>query len=195
MGVDLSFQSEELAALICILEFLTFRKGVFPVLPVGHTLIDKGDHCTHDTTIEDRPPLHIGPGDATQSDHICKYVESPIYRTDIHQIEKRQHEPDPLKQVSRRRIAVFDHHRKGAEYTINQEKVYTTGGKTLEKTRKGAKDAGAENQQVHKQDVGHHDPYKNHRFLTAVALYRHQAKVTISHNRWFAGQMNWPNDG
>ena len=58
MRIDLPLQAQQLATLIGILQFFTLRQGVLPVFPVGHPFIDKGDHGTHNTTIQNGPPYH-----------------------------------------------------------------------------------------------------------------------------------------
>jgi hypothetical protein len=107
-----------------------------------------------------------------------KKVEGPKHRTDIHQVEKRQHKPDPLKEVTVTWIPVFDNYGDGAENAIDEKKIDAAGGETFKKTRKRIKNAGAENEQVHKQDIGDYNPYKNQWLLTAVSLDRHGTKVT-----------------
>jgi len=107
-------------------------------------------------------------------------VKGAIHSAYIHQVEKRQHEPDTLEEVAGAGIPVFDDNGYGSEYAINNKKVHAAGEETLDKTGKRSKNTSTENQQVHEQDVGGHDPCKNHGLFTTIALYRHGAKVGYS---------------
>ena len=102
-----------------------------------------------------------------------KDVKGTIHSTDIHQIEKWQHQPDALEEIPGSRITVFDDDRQRSENSIDDEKIDGTGEKALEKTSDGSENAGAKNEQVHEHDIWRDDPYKDHGFLTAVALYGH----------------------
>jgi len=106
-------------------------------------------------------------------------VKGTIHSTDIHQIEKGQHQPDPLEEVPRSGIAVLDDDRQRSENGIDDKKISCASQETPEKTSYGPKNAGAKDEQVHEHDVWRDDPYKDHGFLTAVALYGHLVKVTI----------------
>ena len=169
--IDLALQSEDFTTLICVFKFFTFRKGIFPVFPVGHPFIDKGDYRTHDTSIKDRPPEHFRFWDASKEDHMGKNVKCAKYSADIHKIKKWQHEPDSLKQIACPGIPVFDEHSYRSEYAIDDKKVNCTREETLDKTGKRTKNAGTKNEEVHKQDIGRYDPCKNQWFLTTVPLY------------------------
>ena len=61
-------------------------------------------------------------------------VKGTIHSTDIHQIEKGQHQPDPFEEVPRSGIAVLDDDRQRSENSIDDEKIDGTGEKALEKT-------------------------------------------------------------
>ena len=39
------------------------------------------------------------------------------------------------------------------------------------------KDTSTEHEEVHKDDVRHHDPHEDERFLVAIPFYTHMAKV------------------
>ena len=104
-------------------------------------------------------------------------VKGTIHSTDIHQIEKGQHHPDPLEEVPRSGIAVLDDDRQRSENGIDDKKISCASQETPEKTSYGPKNAGAKDEQVHEHDVWRDDPYKDHGFLTAIALYGHCTKV------------------
>jgi hypothetical protein len=95
----------------------------------------------------------------------------------IQQIEERQHEPHPFKEVTRSRIPVFDKDCQRAKDSIRYKKVNSAGKKALNKTWKGTEYAAAKNEQVYKQDVGGDDPGKNDWLPATIALYPHTAKV------------------
>ena len=50
-------------------------------------------------------------------------VKGTIHSTDIHQIEKGQHQPDPLEEVPRSGIAVLDDDRQRSENGIDDKKI------------------------------------------------------------------------
>jgi hypothetical protein len=94
-------------------------------------------------------------------DMVAKKIKGTIYSDDIHEVEKRQHQPDPLEKITRTRIPVFNDYGYCTENTINNEKVKSVGGKTFEKTTYGPENTRAKHEQVHEQDVGTYNPGKN----------------------------------
>jgi hypothetical protein len=119
-------------------------------------------------------------------------IEGAINRKNIHQVEKRQHQPYPFKQVAGTRIAVFNHHRYRSENGVDDKEVEGAGGKTFEKTTYRTEDTRAEDQQVHEKDVRSYYPGEYEGFISAVALDRHLAKVVINSMNDGPCRMNQP---
>src|SRR6187551_3145191 len=104
-----------------------------------------------------------------------KNVKCTIHCANIHQVEERKHKSYAFEKITCPGISVFDNHSKGAEDTIYNKEINCAGEKALDKTGKRTKNTVPENEEVHKEDIGHNHPCKDDGFPVAISLKCHLA--------------------
>ena len=94
-------------------------------------------------------------------------------RCDVHQVKYWQHDPDAFEKITSLVEPVLNPDSYKTKNTVNENEIERAEEKGFEEKRNGIEYAASKNEDVHKNNIGHYDVDEHHRFLLAIALYRH----------------------